>query len=231
MNVRDVTLKQIRRIMPDGKVLHLSLTGSRAFGWADDRFDYDVHGIIYRDNYWDWVHNGEQGIDLNLWHLRHIFYDIQYQHFEMFQNMANPFFSTFDWKGMIELCTAKACDEYSILMQYDMLRRSEYSRTALHCYRVVMIRVHWLETREFELNIFKINEKWGFKMLQPLKEHYLGRRLTIDYDEVWKELDQLFEYFRELKASVGEESLDVERFSEWKTKVLEQLSENIEDSC
>jgi len=220
VNLKETVLKQIKEIMPDGIVLHLSLTGSRAFGWGSDRFDYDVHGIFYRDNYWDWVHNGIEGIDLNLWELRHIFMDIEYQHFEMFQNMANPIYSVIDWKEMLNLCCSKACDEYSIILQYDHLRHHEHARTALHCYRVAMIRIHWLETRQFELNIFKINRGWGLKMLEPLKEEYLTGKKCVDYSVVWRELNFLLDTFRELKASVGKETLDVDRFTAWKTKTL-----------
>ena len=187
-----------------------------------------MHGIYYKENYWDWVHNGIEGVDLNLWELRHIFMDIKYQHFEMFQNMANPIYSIIDWEEMLRLCTSRACDEYSIILQYDRLRHHEYSRTALHCYRVAMVRIHWLETRDFELDVFRINQRWGLKMLEPLRQEYTERKSrSVDYSIVWKELDFLLDTFRSLKTAVGEETLDEDRFSRWKMETLRVVSDHL----
>ena len=55
-----VSLGLIKERLPaKAKILILSLTGSRAFGWAADNLDYDIHGIFVCNHvYWDWVYMG-----------------------------------------------------------------------------------------------------------------------------------------------------------------------------
>jgi len=50
MDIVNESLKQCKEINPDLKVLVLSLTGSRAFGWGAGK-DYDIHGVFAKEGY------------------------------------------------------------------------------------------------------------------------------------------------------------------------------------
>jgi hypothetical protein len=210
------------RLPPNAKILLLSLTGSRAFGWAAENFDYDVHGIYACRDYWDWVHLGKDGIDLNLYELEHIFWDVHYQHFEVFQNLSNPIYvhPGFDFAGLMDLCTPRACDEFSIRSQYRWLELQPNPRTALHSYRIVMVQLYWLENRRFELDVFKLNDIYRCEMLPLCRDAYAyGKNVEIDYAKVKEELGRLLDEFRKAKAKCASEGLDEEKFSRWKEGV------------
>lgn len=215
------TLRQCEEIDPRIQVLLLSLTGSRAFGWAGKNFDYDVHGVFAREGYWDNVHNGVAGIDLNLWELRHIVkMDIEYHHFETFQNMANPIYihPKFDYETMMGFCSIRGCDEGSIRQQYRMLEVHENPRTALHCYRIAMVRNHWLVERSFELDVFKMAEEYRAEIgatLEALRESYVNHKPFHDYDRVRRELGILLGIFRELKEATEDWVPDKEEVLAW----------------
>lgn len=212
-----------RRFPKRGKILLLSLTGSRAFGWTAPNFDYDVHGIFICDEYWEWLHSGIKAIDLSLWDLEHVSRDVEYQYFETFQNLSNPIFvhPAFDHANMIGFCTVMSCDEHAIKFQYKQLDAFENPRTALHCYRIPLVMLHWLKYGEFELNIFKINEEYGCEMLELCRDHYTyHKQVEINYNKVRKELDYLLREVQKEKKRCERKTFDREKFEEWKNRML-----------
>ena len=211
-----------------GKILCLSFTGSRAFGWGGNITDYDIHGIFAKKDYWDWVHIGRKGLDINLYELDYLFgYFPKYLSFEFFQNtMGNPIYldPQFDYKGLSSLCNASLC--YPNTLEIKKLRLSFNPRAALHCYRGLMVQIYFLKNRKFELNIFKINKQhYNFKMLPILRDKYLasvnnrgGILNEREQNVVIKDLGRLQKDFEELKEKFKNEKADMEKFEKWKER-------------
>lgn len=212
------------RLPQNGRILLLSLTGSQAFGWANERLDYDIHGIFAGKNAWDWVHYGGQGgFDINLYELEYIFgHYPNYLGFDFFQNMSNPVYldPKFDHAGLISLCSPNHL--YESTSEINALQNHFTARAVLHCYRVLMVQIHFLETRKFELDIFELNKKHQFKMLPILKDAYWekleshGRGLSeAEKEEVMHDLNNLLEKFRNLKEKFKDEKVDTEKTKKW----------------
>ena len=212
------------RLPNNGQVLCLSLTGSRAFGWASENMDYDIHGIFAAKDAWDWVHYGcEGGFDINLYELKYIFTHYpNYLYFEFFQNIANPVYLNpkFDYQGLMSFCSPNYC--YEPISEINGLESCFTPRAALHCYRVLMVPIHFLQTRTFELDIFKLNEKHKFDMLPVIKQAYLagierqGRVLeNYEKEKIREDLAKLLEQFREMKEKLKDEKIDTEKAEKW----------------
>ena len=211
-----------------GKILCLSLTGSRAFGWGGDITDYDIHGIFAKKDYWDWVHIGREGLDINLRELDYISSHFpKYFSFEFFQNtLGNPIYldSQFDYNGLSSLCNASFC--YPNTVETKRLRLDFNPRAALHCYRGLMVQIYFLKNRKFELNIFKINKQYyNFRMLPILRDKYLasvnnrgGILNEEEQDIVMKDLERLQGDFKKLKEKFKNEKADMEKFEKWKER-------------
>lgn len=221
-----------QRILPPGaEVLFLSLTGSRAFGWADDRYDYDIHGVFRHPGgscegggYWDHVHAGLSGIDLNLWELDHAFMDIRMQHFSFFQNMSNPFYvrGGFDHKGMMGLCTLRAVKGKAsdVKIQIYRFKESGDPRSALHSYRILLVPINFIERGEMELDVMKLSERYGVGMPPKLRECYIhGGNVGDLLPTTYRELDRLHERFTSLIEGVDAE-LDNKKLEEWRKNVV-----------
>jgi predicted nucleotidyltransferase len=171
-------IKLIKERLPkNGRILVLSLSGSRAFGWADERYDYDIYGIFAAKNYWDYVHSGKEEFDINLYELDHVLSEIQYQHFEFFMNISNPFYihPGFDFRGLMSFCTIEAVRQKrgDILRQIKEFEITKNPRAALHAYRILMVPIYFLKRKKFELNVYKINRIYKFKQLEKLKIAYI----------------------------------------------------------
>lgn len=225
--IRKQILDVVNDRLPDnGKILCLSLTGSRAFGWANERMDYDIHGMFVCKNYWDWVCYGEKGLDINLYELEYLFTRLpKYLSFEFFQNISNPIYLNpeFDYYELMSLCAPTLC--YEPTREIKALEADFHPRAALHCYRVLMVPIHFLKTRTFELNIFKINEDYKFEMLPLLKWAYLssiegrGRAFEDKEEKIIKQdLEKLLKEFRVLKENFRDEKIDTEKLEKWKEK-------------
>jgi hypothetical protein len=187
------------RLPNNAKLLFLSLTGSRAFGWASDNQDYDVHGVFLCDNYWDWVHVGLVRYDINLYEFSHLKSDIQVQHFEQFMNWSNPFYvdNKFDLNRLLSFCTLEAVKQKQgdIQAQINRFKFDKAPRTALHAYRILMVPLYFIENGKFELDIFKINEKYNFQQLSKLKDAYNSLSRNFDIAKVNADLDYLFNLY------------------------------------
>ncbi len=183
--------------------------------------DYDVHGIFSCEGYWDWVHLGKNGYDINLYELTHTLFDIKYQHFTIFMNFSNPFFlhPKFDYKGFMSFCGLLAVKR-KVGDMTNQIKRFHYDkspRTALHAYRIPMVCLHHAETGNMERNIFKLNEKYGFTQLTKLKQVYNRKGGSFDVEQVNKDLAYLQNLFNEKIASFKEEEVKVnmEKAHEW----------------
>jgi len=193
--------------MDRARILVLSHTGSRAFGWADDRFDIDIHGVFALKGYWDYVHAGEEGIDLNLHELYHLIWMVlYYKSGEWATNLFNPIYldKDFPFKEMLDLVNEEFFRYESVEHELFRLHQRFSPRTALHAYRLVLVPVYFLTTRRPELNVFRINEELGLglKGLELCKDAYIaGRNLPEESREVvWSELRGLLPRFLEVKA-------------------------------
>jgi len=200
----------------NGVLLCLSLSGSRAFGWAGKNFDYDVYGIYYKPNYWDWVHLGKGMFDINLYSLDRAWLDIYYQHFEFFQNISNVFYlhPYFDFEGMIMLASEKIANRYTILMQYQRLELHKTPRTALHCYRIPLIMINWMVTNRWKLNVLELAKQYNLKYVEPLKEAYIDRKSFTNWEGVDAELKYLLSSFDNARIHFSR-SIDLSLAREW----------------
>jgi hypothetical protein len=206
----------------NAKLLFLSLTGSRVFGWASDNQDYDAHGVFLCDNYWDWVHAGRVRYDINLYEFSHLESDIQIQHFEQFMNWSNPFYidSKFDFNGLISFCTLDAVKQKhgDIEAQINRFKFDKSARTALHAYRILMVPLYFIENRKFELDIFKINEQYNFQQLGKLKDAYNSSSRTFDITKVNADLDYLVNLYKQKLPSCTDKP-DMTKAIQWMNNV------------
>lgn len=211
------------RLPNNAKTLILSLTGSRAFGWSDGTQDYDIHGIFICDNYWDWVHDGSNMYDINLYELNHVYSDILYQHFEEFMNFSNPFYvdDKFDFNGLMSFCTLEGVKQkhLDIQIQINRFKFDKAPRTALHAYRILMVPLYFIENRKFQLDIFKINEQYGFTELGNLKEAFHGHSM-FDVNKVLSDLEYLQNLYKE-KTALCTDKPDMDKAKEWLKSVKE----------
>jgi len=224
-----------------GKILCLSLTGSQAFGWANENFDYDMHGLFTAKSSWSWVHDGRGVFDINLYSLEYILTHLpDYLGFEFFQNISNPVYldANFDYRGLMSLCSPNSC--YEPTDEIMRLKNHFAPRAVLHCYRVLMVPIHFLQTRTFELDIFKLNKKYNFKMLLVMKEAYWDivfknqNRKVEEFEKeiILQDLDKLLIEFRKLKEKTKDEKIAPEKIEKWKSGISQtweiELEQKIE---
>ena len=216
-----------KKLPPGGQILVLSLTGSRAFGWANEHYDYDIHGIFAAKNYWDYVHGGEEEFDINIWELSHLWSDIYYQHFEFFMNISNPFFihQKFDYKRLMRFCKIEAVKQKrpDILRQIQEFEITKLPRAALHAYRILMVPIYFLKRKKFELNVFKINKIYKFKQLEKLKIAYLQGGEDWNEKEVKRDLNYLLKEYDRLCQKKKEEKLDIKEAEKWLEKMKKKF--------
>jgi len=217
----------VKRILPRrGKILCLSLTGSRAFGWGSEYYDIDVKGIIACRNYWDTMHIGKSRFDINIEELSHVYNSIEYKYWTLFEDLANPFYidQDFDYEGLMSLCSADNIKRslYSIDVQIKRLDIVKSIRTALHCYRVLMVPLHYLRTGRIVTNVLVINESYNFRELEKMCNLYSQRRMApINWDEVQMNLSSLRS---ELDSELAkrDDTLDLEAYENWRLRMEKQ---------
>jgi len=220
-------IELIKEKLPkDGKILVLSLTGSRASGWANENYDYDFHGIFAAKNYWDHVHSGEEGLDIHIFELNHLWRDIYCRHFEFFLNISNPFYINpkFDFKRFMKFCTIEAVRQRKrdILRQIQDFEISKSPRIALYSYRILMVPIYFLKRKKFELNIYKINRAYKFKQLEKLKIAYTQRKEGWSEKEVKRDLKCLLKEYDKL-CQKKEEKLDTKKAESWLAKMKKKF--------
>jgi len=216
----------VKEILPErGKILCLSLTGSRAFGWGSKYYDIDVRGIIACKDYWDTMHVGKDHFDINIEELTHVFGSVEYRYWCLFEDLSNPFYidPDFDYQGLMSLCTAENVKRslYSIDVQLKRLEVFKTIRTALHCYRVLMVPLHFLRTGKIVTNVLKINEEYNFSQLKRMSDLYKERKTaSINWNEVHKNLSDLRSELEE-ELSKRTDTLDQEAYENWRIRMEE----------
>ncbi|RLA81266.1 MAG: hypothetical protein DRG33_00920 [Deltaproteobacteria bacterium] len=230
----------IQEKLGDGIILLISLTGSRAFGWADDKYDYDLHGVFYKPNYWDWVHVGERklfnnkhyGLDINMYSLGHIAeMDLRYGHFEVMMNMSNPIYShpLFKIEMLWNLFPKETIKylEHDIISQMNRFKMNTSSpRTALHSYRIAMLPIYYLETGRIKLNVFELNKEFfnsKFTQLEALAQSYVEKQHLYNTDIVINELDELFTMWKTTVEKYKDLSTNRERINIWYATLIKLL--------
>jgi hypothetical protein len=166
---RDVVEKvidYIKSIAPRGtKIILLSHSGARAYGWGTKRNDYDIHGVICCKGYFDYVHSGYFGVDLNLhevYHLNEII--LRYHHGETIVNLANPVYSDYiDPKVFLNLTSREFFSYDSIESEIVAGLESGNERMLLHGLRRAMVAVHYFNTGEWVVSLPDLWETYGLQ--------------------------------------------------------------------
>jgi len=190
-----------KALHPKGKILVLSLTGSRAFGWADDRYDYDVHGGFHVPlrYYWDWVHMGKIKYDVNLWSFEHLLGDVRYQHFNIFENLSNPFYvdPSFDIERFLSFCGIRAAANnlFCVDHQIDWSKRAPTPRTLLHTYRALLVGIYFLENVTLEINVAKLFSIYDLTHFNTLREAHLKGESYEDVEGCLRDFEVLRERY------------------------------------
>ena len=205
-------VKKVEALLEGRKLLWLSLTGSIAFGWGDDTNDYDIHGVFYDPEWFDYLHYGGKidnyAVDLNLHELRHILY-IGFYHpsFETLMNVSNPIY--INDKNMWDLFNKHILSNINHLFFYrsqvenQLMWLSKYfsPRTCLHTYRVILQPIYYVKTRRIGMNIFEINEQLnlGLKGIYLCRAAYQTHQNLPEADRnlVWDELNKLLKIYDE----------------------------------
>lgn len=202
-------VNKIQEMLGPGKpLLLLSLTGSRAFGWASDNNDYDIHGIFCAQHWFDYVHYGGRieniPVDLNLHSLDHVLYMAFYHpSAETLLNLTEPLWSA---PGFFELFERYILANVNKLFFYDFTVQSElhrlmyfHPRTALHAYRVLLYPIYWAKTGKLVKNIYRIIEELGLELKGPYEcreAHQTKKNEKCREDVVRAELGRLYEEYK-----------------------------------
>jgi len=216
--VDDPTFNRIYEIVAerlpyDARILLLSHTGSRAYGWSWYNFDYDIHGVFACKGWWDWVHIGVEGFDINMYELGHLIYmDLYYKHGDTIINMGNPIYldPEFPYDEMLDLISTDFWHDSMVDYQIARLQTYFSARTALHTYRVMIVPMYFMRFGRFEHNIFRAMIELGLDLEGPYicREAYLAqykitsRNPVLSEEErelVWREIRMLREMFAEYK--------------------------------
>jgi hypothetical protein len=217
------------------KIILMSHTGSRAFGWSSKNYDFDIHGYFHYPKWFDYVHAGEEGYDLNMWSLGHLIsMELQYKHGTTIANMGNPFYidKDFPYDELLDLVTP----DFFTLDEADteLYHFTQYNspRQALHCYRAILVPLYFLRKRKFVLNIYKIADEMSLNLkgIYLCRDAYIGelkRNLTKDErDSIVFELTHLREVFKnELKSHV--EQFDLQKYEKFCSKLREIYGEDL----
>ncbi len=192
------------RLPEDADLALLCFTGSRAFVWANRRYDIDCRGFFADPGWFSTCHLGKDGYDMTLTNINSLEDpDINYDHWNTFVDTSKPFYinEDFDYDNFRDHCTwenIKHAYPYNIRLQLKRLEAQWSIRSALHSYKEVMYPLHFLYYDFLEINVMKINEKPEFQYdgLKPLRDSYFdpkGGRRDIDKDLVWNELEEMFD--------------------------------------
>lgn len=218
--------KLVRDLLPKrGEVLLLTYTGSRMFGWGGERYDIDCRGIVACKDWWSDVHHGERLYDCTVENLPHALRRVtKYWTFQ--EDLSEVFYAhkDFDVETMKTFTTAEQVKFHlgSIKMQLGRLNLFQNPRTALHCYRALMVPQNFLDTGKVVIDVLKIGDG-RYEQLELLRDIYLHRiNRTIDWDVVNADISGLL---KKLEATLSKrtDKPDMERFEEWKAALGEHF--------
>jgi len=224
----------VTRLPYDARVLLLSHTGSRAYGWSWYNFDMDIHGIFACKNWFDWVHIGIMSFDLNLYELGHILnMDLYYKHGDVMINLGNPIYldPEFPFDEMLDLISTDFWHDSMVEYQIAQLKTYFNSRTALHTYRVMIVPMFFMKHGYFEHNIFKASIDLGLDLegIYICREAYLASKNIVKRDPrlsdkekelVWREIRMLREKFYEYKKKY---------YKPWDNEKYRRFVEKVQD--
>ena len=213
------------------KILMLSLSGSRAAGWARVDSDYDIFGLFAKKDYWNYVFVKRSGIDLKLYELDFFFYYFpKYVSFFVFQNiLASPIYidSEFDYRELASFCKSSSMYPFS-----DKIHKSDL-KLALHAYGKYLARIYFLRERKFSWDVFKINKHYyNFKMLTALKNKQIHHPNDTIFSQ--KELRLIRNDFKKLKHDLSVlqkeskgDTVDMDQFRNWEQQAKEMYWDNL----
>mgnify|MGYP005627636875 CR=1 FL=1 len=213
-DLREEVIALVRERLPRGaKLVLLSLTGSRAFGWAAPNFDYDVHGIYVKRGWWDYMHLGKPPFDINIFELEHLIkLDVPYRHGETILNFLNPFYVDphFPIEEVIQLLTKDFFPPQNILHQIRWFEDTRSPRAALHAYRMLILPMYIFVKGKVEMNMFKAMEELGLELEGPelCKELYTapytrGRRASLSEDEYEMVRAEIWDLYKKYESAEG----------------------------
>jgi len=212
------------------KIILLSHTGSRAFGWSTRMHDLDIHGYFYAEDFFDYVHSGDDAFDLNMYDLKHLItMELPYKYGHNLMNMGNPFYidKDFPYNELLDLITQDFFTLDEPVEELQRFRKYKSPRTALHGYRACLVPIYFLEKRRFLLNIFKINAELDLKLqgIYTCRDIYAGglhRNLTEDEVKlIESEIEQMIELLKETKEKYANITFDKIKYNEFVKKLKE----------
>jgi len=200
------SIEYTKKMMPqNGTLLLLSLTGSRAFGWGGDVYDYDIHGIFYAEQFWGWCHDAKK-YDLNMYNLKEkVVREISRAHFSFFINISNPYYihEDFDYEGLMDYTTDIMVKDHP-KNEFNRFQHRSNVRSSLHCYREILQSIHYLEKGEIVTNINELTEIYNVKFFEEMANLYKNRVNHYDeLDKVEEELKKLLDKFNKYKIEDG----------------------------
>jgi len=228
---RDEAIRMIADSLSDkGFIVFLTFTGSRAYGWGGTHYDMDIHGIFASYGpYWDDVHIGRKGYDLSVYNLEPHFLHNMDKRWPVFEDFSNPIMvhDGFNFEEYMSFCTGAHLSRqlYTIEQEVVKARSTQQVRKTLHCYRQLMDAIHWLETGEMEINVLKLNEKFGLEQLPELCDMYrVAKIIKVHWGCVFRELDYLEVRLAEA-LELNTTEVDKDAMREWQMKTIHKLEE------
>jgi len=209
------------------EVILLCLTGSRAYGWGGTRYDFDVRGLFMEHgDYWDGCHFGKRGLDITLEEVQHFLRDMKWR-WVLYEDMSMPFYISekFDWSGFQSFCAANHVrgQQHTTDMEIERMKNSRQPRKTLHCYRQVMVPIHFLETGVINIDVLELNGEFNSPWVPKLTNIYLHQeKETIEWKEVFAEVDSLRERLHQL-LDENDSEFDAERFTVWRRELEGRL--------
>lgn len=192
------------RLPSEARLLHLSYTGGRAFGWGPENTDIDLRGFYELDDWFTKCHISNNPFDGTL---RNVYDadnpDLFWQRFKMYYDWSKPFYLHDDWDynafmSRLNPSRVKHVYPHSTDMQISRMEKNFQARSACHTYKELLIPLHYLRTGEVESNINKLLDKndYGVQYYWDARDTYmehLSSRRGLDKESMLKEVYWLFE--------------------------------------
>lgn len=210
-------IDKVQRYLPDdAKLLQLSFTGGRAFGWGPDNTDIDMRGYFAKDDWFKTCHVADTK-DQHDFTLKNV-YDIDnpeivWRRWKHFYDFSKTVYINEKWDQewyMNQVDVDSLTNEYphSTKMQMNRMFDNFQARSVCHTYKEIMIPLHWLRTGEIESNVVKLSERGEFDVdgLEQAATVYKETNAKhtdegIDKELVHRETKQLFNELGEELAS------------------------------
>lgn len=210
-------VKTAKELIPDeAKLVLLSFTGGRAFGWGGDHHDIDVHGFFAYEDWFFKCHSRKGGFDMTLQNIESIEEPhLRWGRWKQYYDKSNPIYTHDDFgfeKDFINKCKleyVKNIFPYDLHLQFSRLDVDFSIRSALHTYKEMLIPLYYFYTGEIESDVINIiNEHPDFQWEElnncALKYSREDTSVTISEEKVWKELEEIYWELAEEVDSVSD---------------------------